>query len=336
MSRVFAFFAGVSALLFSAATAFSQEAATTENVTNSEEVTISITSPQDGSLWIGTASRGVLRLGSTGRTYSYSTLTGGVPCDSIKSLAFSSDGRLWMLDARGECYSYSSLTGFVRDDEIPSEVSSVFFPAPSPTPVAEAPVGVPVEVASPWYSRWWTFVLILLFALLPFLLYYFLSARKPAVVEEEKPYAVQEVPVAPEVPVVSEPVHRESAPQDPEVPEPVHHDPAPHFADDSFYIEVSKIVSDRFSDPSFGVEELAAVLGISRVHLSRKLKNSGSPSPSDIIKSVRMERASSLIKEGNTNMAEVASQSGFASAAYFSSAFKEYFGVSPSSYLSGK
>ena len=72
-----------------------------EIVTPTGDVTISITSPVDGSLWVGTASHGLLRLGTTGHTFSYSTLTGQIPCDCIEALAFDSDGRLWIRDGEG-------------------------------------------------------------------------------------------------------------------------------------------------------------------------------------------------------------------------------------------
>ena len=63
-------------------------------VSNSKDVTFSIISPKDGSLWIATESRGLIRLGATGRPFVYSSTTGAFPCDSIAALAFSPDGTL--------------------------------------------------------------------------------------------------------------------------------------------------------------------------------------------------------------------------------------------------
>ena len=59
------------------------------------------------------------------------------------------------------------------------------------------------------------------------------------------------------------------------------------------------------------------------VHLNRKLKAENSPSPSDMIKTMRMELASEMLKAGGKTIAEVAEASGFSSASYFSSAFQE-------------
>ena len=295
-----------------------------DNVTNSKDVTFSATSSKDGSLWVGTASRGLLRLGVTGRTYLYSTLTGDIPCDSIKALAFASDGRLWMLDAHGDSFSYSSMTGFVKDADIPSEVSPVFFPEVKETPAVEVPEPSPVVASRPWYSRWWTFFVILLFALAPFVVFYFLRPKPASVGKNEvpEPQVRDEIETAVTALPAVEPAVRPA--------------PVPEGAGGAFYEQVEKIVSEHYSDPSFGVEEVASILGITRVHLSRKLKAASCPSPSEMIKSARMNRAAELIKSGNINMSEVASLSGFSSSAYFSSAFKEYFGVSPSSYISSE
>jgi AraC-like DNA-binding protein len=102
--------------------------------------------------------------------------------------------------------------------------------------------------------------------------------------------------------------------------------------DGDFAAEVMQIVKTNFTNPEFGVEDVAAALGISRVHLNRKLKAENSPSPSDMIKTMRMELASEMLKAGGKTIAEVAEASGFSSASYFSSAFKEYFGVAPAAY----
>ena len=91
-------------------------------VSNSKDVTFSITSPQDGSLWIATESRGLIRLGATGRTFAYSSATGDFPCDSISALAFDSAGILYMKDSRGDIYSYTTLYGFKLQKEAPADV----------------------------------------------------------------------------------------------------------------------------------------------------------------------------------------------------------------------
>ena len=100
----------------------------------------------------------------------------------------------------------------------------------------------------------------------------------------------------------------------------------------SFYEKVYTIAQKNFTNPEFGVEDIAAALMMSRVHLNRKLKAENSPSPSDVIKSMRMDMAAGMLKEGESSISDIAAKCGFSSASYFSSAFKEYFGVAPAAY----
>ncbi len=100
----------------------------------------------------------------------------------------------------------------------------------------------------------------------------------------------------------------------------------------SFYDKVYAVVKDNYTNAAFGVEDVANALGMSRVHLNRKLKAENSPSPSDLIKKMRMDLAAGMLKEGSASISEIAAKCGFSSASYFSSAFKEYFGVAPAAY----
>lgn len=104
-------------------------------------------------------------------------------------------------------------------------------------------------------------------------------------------------------------------------------------ANSEFYGKLLALIDEKYSDPSFGVEDIAQHFGISRVHLNRRLKNCSESSPSIILKSVRMNKALELLESGEYSIVDVASRCGFSSASYFSTAFKEYFDKSPSSFL---
>jgi len=122
-----------------------------------------------------------------------------------------------------------------------------------------------------------------------------------------------------------------SAPEAPEPPfAPVVPPVAP--ASSAFVDEVKAIIQENIADSGFGVEELASKVGISRIHLNRKLKAEGNTSPSVLLKEARMELAASLIKEGKLSIAEIAQQSGFSTPSYFATAFKDYYKISPSDF----
>ena len=68
-------------------------------------------------------------------------------------------------------------------------------------------------------------------------------------------------------------------------------------------------------------------------HLHRKLKELTNQSTRDLIRNVRLKQAASLLANQYHNITEVASLTGFTNIAYFSTAFKELYGVPPTSYM---
>ncbi|MCQ2975234.1 MAG: helix-turn-helix domain-containing protein [Bacteroidales bacterium] len=84
---------------------------------------------------------------------------------------------------------------------------------------------------------------------------------------------------------------------------------------------------------SFGVNELSQKIGISRVHLNRKLKELMNITPVNLIKSIKMKHAARLLVVNKLNVADVAYKLGFSSHSYFSSHFREYFGISPTEFV---
>lgn len=78
---------------------------------------------------------------------------------------------------------------------------------------------------------------------------------------------------------------------------------------------------------------LCADVGISRVHLNRKLKEFGLEPPSVLIRKCRMKQAARLLAENKVNVSEVAYRIGFSSHSYFSSSFREFFGLSPKEFV---
>jgi AraC-like DNA-binding protein len=104
-------------------------------------------------------------------------------------------------------------------------------------------------------------------------------------------------------------------------------------ADDHFLSRTIETIKEHISDPSFGVEELSREIGMSRVHLNRRLKETISVSPGTFIKSIRLKQAAYLLVNNKVNISEVAFKVGFSTHSYFSSTFKEYFGLSPKDFV---
>jgi AraC-like DNA-binding protein len=83
------------------------------------------------------------------------------------------------------------------------------------------------------------------------------------------------------------------------------------------------------------VEELSKIVGLSRTHLYRKIREITNQSPVEFIRNLRLEKAARLLKENKFYVSEVAYMSGFTEMSYFRKIFKEFYGMTPSDYASG-
>ena len=104
-------------------------------------------------------------------------------------------------------------------------------------------------------------------------------------------------------------------------------------ADDKLLHRIIESIQTHLDEPEYGVAALCEDVGISRVHLNRKLKAFGKDSPGVLIKTFRMKQAAYLLANNKVNVSEVAYRVGFSSHSYFSNAFREYFGMSPREFV---
>lgn len=93
-----------------------------------------------------------------------------------------------------------------------------------------------------------------------------------------------------------------------------------------------KYVEFNISRTDLSVEELSHELGMSRVHLYKKLLQITGKTPIEFIRIIRLKRAAQLLRESQQNISEIAYQVGFNNPKYFSKYFKDEFGVLPSIY----
>lgn len=104
-------------------------------------------------------------------------------------------------------------------------------------------------------------------------------------------------------------------------------------ADEKLMRRIVESIQTHLDDPDFDVAALCMDVGISRVHLNRKLKENGNVPPSVLIKSYRMKQAAYLLANNKVNVSEVAYRVGFSSHSYFSSSFREFFGMTPREFV---
>ena len=103
--------------------------------------------------------------------------------------------------------------------------------------------------------------------------------------------------------------------------------------DDRFMEKVISIINKNISNFDFDVRILHEHLGMSRMHLSRKLKILTGLSPHIFIRNIRLEKAAELLFHNTGNTTEIANSVGISNTSGFSKAFRDYFGVSPKKYL---
>ena len=106
--------------------------------------------------------------------------------------------------------------------------------------------------------------------------------------------------------------------------------------DQKFIQRLLDIVTVHLKDETFGVETLMREIGMSQPQLWRKLYALTRQSPSQFIRSVRLQHAKQLLQENGGNVTEVAYAIGFINLSYFSRCFREQFGNTPSFYLGKK
>lgn len=105
-------------------------------------------------------------------------------------------------------------------------------------------------------------------------------------------------------------------------------------ADSKLFDRINDSIRNHLDDSEFGVEQMASEVGISRVHLNRKMKEHYGISPNTFIKAYRLKQAAYLlVHTPNVNISEVAYTVGFSTAAYFSSSFRSYFGMTPKEFM---
>ncbi len=104
-------------------------------------------------------------------------------------------------------------------------------------------------------------------------------------------------------------------------------------ADDKLFTRINEHLMKHLDDSDFGVEKLADCVGISRVHLNRKMKEKYGISPRQFIKSFKLKQAAYLLVHNNVNVSEVVYKLGFSSHSFFTSSFHEYFGMTPKEFV---
>lgn len=108
---------------------------------------------------------------------------------------------------------------------------------------------------------------------------------------------------------------------------PIHR---PNDVESDFYTHFVELVEERISDPDLQITELAAQMGLGQSQFTRKIKALTNYTPVELIRSLRLRKAKTMLLSTEKTISEIAFAVGFTSLAYFSKCYKDQFNESPS------
>ena len=103
--------------------------------------------------------------------------------------------------------------------------------------------------------------------------------------------------------------------------------------DNALIDRIMSVINENLGDSDLSVDMIAQKVGISRVHLHRKMKELTNQTPHSFIRNVRLKQAAQLLRESKYNITDVMYRCGFSNAASFSTMFKNLYGQSPRDYM---
>lgn len=106
--------------------------------------------------------------------------------------------------------------------------------------------------------------------------------------------------------------------------------------DEKFIHNAIRVVEDNLSNKDFLVEEMSRLMGMSRVLLYKKMLSLTGKTPTDFIRTIRLQRAAQLLEKSQYTIAEIAYEVGYSDPKYFSKHFKAHYHMLPSVYVASK
>ena len=105
--------------------------------------------------------------------------------------------------------------------------------------------------------------------------------------------------------------------------------------DEKLLERVMNVINKNITNSDLNVDMIAEEVGISRVHLHRKMKELTGSTPHDFVRNIRLKQAANLLTNQGMNITEVAYACGFSNAGTFSKIFKNVYGMSPREFMEG-
>ncbi|MDT3401376.1 hybrid sensor histidine kinase/response regulator transcription factor [Mucilaginibacter terrae] len=102
--------------------------------------------------------------------------------------------------------------------------------------------------------------------------------------------------------------------------------------DEIFLKKVIDVVDEQMANIDFNIDDMAGLLNLGRSTFNKKIKALTNLTPVELVREMRLKRGKQYLNGGEHTISEIAYLIGFGSSKYFSTCFKEQFGLSPSDY----
>ena len=95
---------------------------------------------------------------------------------------------------------------------------------------------------------------------------------------------------------------------------------------------LTAFLEEHIDDGDLSITDVATAMNMSRSSLFQKCRDSLKMTPLEYLKELRFRKAAEMLREGGFSISQVAWATGFNDSHYFSRAFKQRFGKTPSEY----
>ena len=106
--------------------------------------------------------------------------------------------------------------------------------------------------------------------------------------------------------------------------------------DEKFLTRIIEIVEKHIQDAQFNIESIATKMNMGRSAFYAKFTSLTNSSPVEFVREIRLKRARQYFDGGRHSITEVAYEVGFTNQKYFSTCFRQQFGITPTEYLKSR
>ncbi len=103
--------------------------------------------------------------------------------------------------------------------------------------------------------------------------------------------------------------------------------------DKQFMEDLLTIIENNLSKPEMDIDFVCTEIGMSRTKLYNKIKSITGQPIGDFIRTIRLRKAAALMTQGEISLTDIMYSVGIQTQSYFSKAFKQEFGKTPTQYL---